>query len=40
MQNLTWWQRAVVYEIYPRSFQDSGSDGIGDMKDKPKSAKL
>jgi alpha-glucosidase len=31
MQNLSWWQRAVVYEIYPRSFQDSGGDGIGDL---------
>jgi alpha-glucosidase len=31
MQNQSWWQRAVVYEIYPRSFQDSGSDGIGDL---------
>jgi alpha-glucosidase len=31
MQNLSWWQRAVIYEIYPRSFQDSGSDGVGDL---------
>lgn len=26
-----WWKQAVVYQIYPRSFQDSGDDGIGDL---------
>jgi alpha-glucosidase len=26
-----WWKHAVLYEIYPRSFQDSNADGIGDL---------
>ena len=26
-----WWDNAVIYEIYPRSFQDSNGDGIGDL---------
>lgn len=29
--NATWWKHAFVYEIYPRSFQDTNGDGIGDL---------
>lgn len=27
-----WWKKAVIYQIYPKSFQDSNGDGIGDLK--------
>lgn len=28
----TWWKEAVVYQIYPKSFQDTNGDGIGDLR--------
>lgn len=31
-QQEKWWQGAVVYQIYPRSFKDSNNDGIGDLR--------
>jgi len=32
MSELKWWETAVIYQIYPRSYQDSNGDGIGDLK--------
>ncbi|MCA1847451.1 MAG: DUF3459 domain-containing protein [Actinobacteria bacterium] len=29
---VTWWQRGVVYQIYPRSFMEASGDGVGDLR--------
>lgn len=29
--NIEWWKKSVVYQVYPKSFQDSNADGLGDL---------
>ena len=32
MPDAPWWNSAVIYQIYPRSFQDTNNDGVGDLR--------